>query len=55
MRREHETLAERFVTQLLRNGRFLGQIRTQLGRDGFESKGPQTAARALFDHLTKNL
>jgi energy-coupling factor transporter ATP-binding protein EcfA2 len=55
MRKEHEVLAERFVTQLLRNGRFLGQVRTQLGRDGCETQGPQTAARALFDHLTKNL
>lgn len=55
MRKEHEALAEKFVTQMLRNGRFLGQIRTQLGRDGFETKGPRTAAHALFDHLTKNL
>jgi hypothetical protein len=55
MRKEHEALAERFVNQMLKNGRFLGQIRTQLGRDGFETKGPQTAAHALFDHLTRNL
>ncbi|MBN2577251.1 MAG: hypothetical protein JXP73_22000 [Deltaproteobacteria bacterium] len=55
MRKEHEALAEKFVTQLLRNGRFLGQIRTQLGRDGYETLGPRTAAHALFGHLTKNL
>ena len=55
MREEHEALAERFVTQMLRNGRFLGQIRTQLGRDGCATEGPRIAAAALFDHLTRNL
>ena len=54
-RKEHEALAEKFVTQLIRNGRFAGQVLTQLGKEGYETQGPEIAARALFEHLQKNL
>ena len=31
----------------------VGQLRTRLALPGFEKKGPQTAAKALFDEIEK--
>jgi hypothetical protein len=54
-RKEHEVLAEKFIGALMRNGKKVGQLRTRLGIAGYETKGPEEAAQALFEFITKNL
>ncbi|MBN1417210.1 MAG: phosphoenolpyruvate carboxykinase [Planctomycetes bacterium] len=44
----HERLAARTFEAAFRSGVFVGQLRTRLGIPGFETKGPEEAARALF-------
>ncbi len=51
----HEALAEKFVGHLLKTGKKVGQLRTRLGISGFENSGPEDAAKALFQFITKNL
>ncbi len=53
LKAEHEPLAEKFFKTMFDGGIFVGQIRTQLGIGGMEMKGPQLAARALFEKITK--
>ena len=50
---EHDVLAGRFFHAMFDEGIFVGQIRTQLGIDGMEMKGPQLAAKALFERIAK--
>ena len=38
---------------MFKEGIFVGQIRTQLGIDGMEMKGPQLAAKALMEKMLK--
>ena len=52
---KHEALAKKFIHQLLKNGKRVGQLRTRLGISGYETKGPEEAAHALFQFITKNL
>jgi hypothetical protein len=52
---KHESLARKFIGQLLKNGKRVGQLRTRLGITGYETKGPEEAAQALFQFITKNL
>jgi hypothetical protein len=52
---KHEPLAKKFLGQLLKNGKKVGQLRTRLGISGFETKGPEEAAQSLFQYITKNL
>ena len=52
---KHEVLAKRFIGQLLKNGKRAGQLRTRLGISGYETKGPEEAAQALFQFITKTL
>jgi hypothetical protein len=47
----HETIAQRYFQALFERGTFIGQLRTRLGIEGYQTKGPQTAARALLDQL----
>lgn len=54
-KKQHEALAEKFIHQLIKNGKKAGQLRTRLGITGFETKGPEEAAQALFQYITKNL
>ncbi|HUO58327.1 MAG TPA: phosphoenolpyruvate carboxykinase [bacterium] len=54
-KKQHEALAEKFVGQLLKNGKKVGQLRTRLGISGFETKGPEEAAQSLFKYITNNL
>ncbi len=54
-KKQHEALAEKFIGQLLKNGKKVGQLRTRLGISGFETKGPEEAAQSLFQFITKNL
>lgn len=54
-RERHEALAEHYIKQLLKTGKICGQLRTQLGIQGMETKGPEEAARALFRFITESL
>ena len=49
----HDKIAEKYFDKLFKTGVFVGQLRTRLGISGFESKGPQSAAEALFKAITK--
>jgi hypothetical protein len=50
----HEPLAKEYFSALKKQGCVIGQIRTMLGIPGYETKGPEAAARALLDILKKN-
>ncbi|HVZ81061.1 MAG TPA: phosphoenolpyruvate carboxykinase [bacterium] len=54
-RKEHEVLADRFIGTLMKDGKKVGQLRTRLGIAGYETKGPEEAAQALFQFITQNL
>jgi hypothetical protein len=49
----HDPLARKYFEALFENNIFVGQLRTQLGVDGFETKGPEDAAKALFEEINK--
>jgi hypothetical protein len=44
----HEELAKRFFNAFFTEGVFVGQMRTRLGRPGFETSGPREAATELL-------
>ncbi|NPV53543.1 MAG: phosphoenolpyruvate carboxykinase [Firmicutes bacterium] len=48
----HEELARSTFEAAFKAGVFIGQVRTRLGIPGYEIKGPELAARALFDLIT---
>jgi hypothetical protein len=52
MRDVHEPLARQHFAAAFEAGVKVGQLRTRLGIEGWEQKGPLTAAEALFRHLT---
>ncbi|NDY42430.1 hypothetical protein G3N55_06185 [Dissulfurirhabdus thermomarina] len=52
-RRLHDEIAERVFHAAERAGVFLGQLRTRLGLEGWEERGPEEAARALFRAVTE--
>lgn len=58
-RRElHDALAARYFRAMFEKGTPVGHLRTRLGIPGFEQKGPEAAARALFEcvaETTQNL
>lgn len=54
-KKKHQVLADKFIAQLLKSGKKVGQLRTRLGIRGFETKGPEEAAQALFKYITDNL
>ncbi|MBE3575384.1 MAG: phosphoenolpyruvate carboxykinase [Firmicutes bacterium] len=47
----HEKLAQQVFTAAFARGVFVGQLRTRLGIPGYESKGPEMAARALLAQM----
>ena len=49
----HEKLAEKYFELFFDKGIFVGQIRTQLGLTGWETSGPEGAARALISLITQ--
>ncbi|MBN1156289.1 phosphoenolpyruvate carboxykinase [Candidatus Woesearchaeota archaeon] len=49
----HEKIAERMFKHLFDKKVFVGELRTRLGVAGFETKGPQEAAEALFKSITE--
>lgn len=44
----HDRLASRYFEHFFTHGVFVGQIRTRLGLPGWETKGPEEAARGLI-------
>lgn len=53
-RAQHDALARRYLEAMLASGVRVGQLRTQLGLEGYELGGPELAARALFAHLSNS-
>ncbi len=49
----HEDIAQSTFEHLFDHDVFLGQIRTRLGLPGWEIKGPEAAARAMIELITK--
>jgi hypothetical protein len=49
----HEKLAVKVFQLAFRSGVFVGQIRTRLGIPGYEAKGPEEAAKFLFDLISR--
>ena len=47
----HEELARRYFEAMFSSGVTVGQLRTRLALPGFATKGPETAAAALFEHV----
>lgn len=50
-RREHESIARYFFERLLSSGCRIGLLRTRLGIEGCEMRGPEEAARAILEHF----
>lgn len=50
----HEGLAKQFFKAFFEKNVFVGQFRTRLGLKGYEQKGPQEAAKALFEVIKNN-
>ncbi|MCX8038121.1 MAG: phosphoenolpyruvate carboxykinase [Candidatus Sumerlaeia bacterium] len=48
----HERLAREAFQAAFASGVFVGQLRTRLGLSGYETKGPEEAAKALFAAIT---
>lgn len=53
MRELHEPLAERYFRAAAERGIPIGQMRTRLGIEGMEQRGPRDAAEALFELVTR--
>ncbi|MBD3313981.1 phosphoenolpyruvate carboxykinase [Candidatus Woesearchaeota archaeon] len=49
----HDKLAVKYFDALFKTGTKVAQLRTRLGIPGFETKGPETAAKALFEEISK--
>lgn len=49
----HETLAKKYFGAMFDRGVKVGTIRTRLALSGFESKGPEEAAKALLEELLR--
>jgi len=49
----HEQAAKRYFEEMFRQNIFVGQLRTRLGIAGWESKGPEEAARALLQMISR--
>jgi hypothetical protein len=50
----HDSLAKKYFSELKKAGCILGQLRTRLGIPGFESKGPEEAAKELLESIRKS-
>jgi len=49
----HETLAVKYFNSFFKAGVFVGQIRTRLGLEGLERKGPEEAAKELLALISR--
>lgn len=45
----HESIANKMFRQLFQQDVYVGEIRTRLGIEGYERKGPEAVAKALLD------
>lgn len=52
-REKHHVLARQYLERMLATGVVVGQLRTQLGVPGYGLRGPEAAARALFEFITR--
>ncbi|UCD02929.1 MAG: phosphoenolpyruvate carboxykinase, partial [Candidatus Aenigmatarchaeota archaeon] len=52
-RDEYEKLAQKYFKKIFKSRTFVGQLRTRLGIPGFETKGPQEAAKELFGAISE--
>ncbi len=50
----HEKIAKHFIQKMFENKIFVGELKTQLGIEGYEEKGPLEAAKDLLDFLMNN-
>ncbi len=50
---QHEAIARAFFKRMAGGGVRLGQLRTRLGIPGYESAGPDAAARAILEYLAE--
>ncbi len=48
---QHEKIAKKFFDLFFERKIAVGQLRTRLGIPGFEKKGPESAAKAMFDYI----
>jgi energy-coupling factor transporter ATP-binding protein EcfA2 len=48
-KKAHREISVRYFERMLESGTRLGQMRTRLGVEGYEFKGPQEAARVIFE------
>ncbi|TYB96768.1 MAG: ATPase [Kosmotoga sp.] len=53
-KQRHEKIARYFIGKMFENNIFVGELKTQLGIDGYEEKGPLQAAKDLLDYLLDN-
>ncbi len=49
---EHDVLAQKVFKAAFDSGVYVAHMRTRLGIDGFEAKGPEEAAQALFELIS---
>jgi len=49
----HENLAIKTFDTIFKSGAFVGQVRTRLGIPGYEAKGPEEAATAFFELISR--
>ncbi len=47
----HDSLAKKYFEKLFETGVFVGQIRTRLGIEGYETEGPMIAAKELLGKI----
>ena len=50
----HDRLARKYFNKLFAEKMYVGQLRTRLGIEGYEAKGPETAAKALLQAISEN-
>lgn len=50
----HEMIASEYFDELFKEDVYVGQLRTRLGVEGYQTKGPEEAAKKLFEAISKN-
>jgi hypothetical protein len=51
-REQHDAIANRYFESFFASGTYVGQLRTRLGIEGWERKGPEEAARTLLEYFS---
>jgi hypothetical protein len=51
--KEYGKLAKKYFEKVFASGTYVGQLRTRLGVKGFETSGPEEAAKELFSVIAK--